>query len=288
MNSKTKKYIFTGETRITCGDVLHRIKAIRDFSDVKVGDLGGWVSKDDNIARTSLGCELVKANLSHEGDCWVYDNACLFREARVSENAKVREHASVAGRAQVSGNAQVSGHSVINNDAQVYNDACICDDASVFNSACVFGNAKILNKACVFNHAKVYGNAVVCNEAQIRSNAIVSDNAKISENARISGGARIYGNTEVRGKAKVFASATIFCNTTISNTSDYLTCGPIGSQNIMLTAYKANNGINIAFGSFIGTLEQFTQEVNTVCKDSELQEAYLLYCDVIKLHFGIK
>lgn len=56
-----KKYEFTGETKEFLGHTLHRIRAVIDFGDVKAGDLGGWIEKEEN--------------LSHEGNAWVCGNA---------------------------------------------------------------------------------------------------------------------------------------------------------------------------------------------------------------------
>lgn len=69
------KYKLTDET-ITVGDrILHRIEALRDFGDVKKGDKGGFIEKEDN--------------LSHEGDCWVFGDAWVSGEARVYGDAWV-------------------------------------------------------------------------------------------------------------------------------------------------------------------------------------------------------
>ena len=38
-----KKYELTNETINYDGRILHRIKAIKDFGNVKKGDLGGWI-----------------------------------------------------------------------------------------------------------------------------------------------------------------------------------------------------------------------------------------------------
>ena len=62
-----KKYELTEETRtLEDGTVLHRIRAVRDFTsvdgmEVKAGDLGGWIEEEDN--------------LSHEGSAWVSGEA---------------------------------------------------------------------------------------------------------------------------------------------------------------------------------------------------------------------
>lgn len=74
-----KKYEFTGETKtIEINDKqieLKRIRAIRDFGDVKAGGVGGWIESEKN--------------LSHDGECWVYDNAEVYGNAKVYGNAWV-------------------------------------------------------------------------------------------------------------------------------------------------------------------------------------------------------
>ena len=60
-----KKFEFTGETKtinlLFRTATLHRIRAVAEFGLVKVGDLGGWIEKEEN--------------LSHEGKAWVYGAA---------------------------------------------------------------------------------------------------------------------------------------------------------------------------------------------------------------------
>ena len=99
-----KKYEFTGETKtinLSSRTVtLHRIKAVVEFGLVKVGELGGWIEKEEN--------------LSHKGDAWVSGDAVVSENAEVSGNAVVSENAVVRGNAVVCGDAVVSG------DAEVF------------------------------------------------------------------------------------------------------------------------------------------------------------------------
>ena len=80
-----KKYEFTGETkRVELWNrtaTLHRIKATVEFGFVKVGELGGWIEKEEN--------------LSHEGKAWVWGNAEVCDDAKVWGNAKVCGDAEV-------------------------------------------------------------------------------------------------------------------------------------------------------------------------------------------------
>ena len=68
-----KKYELT-ESKIYCGITLFRIKALRDLWNVKAGDLGGWVESE--------------LNLSHEGNCWIYNDAIVCNKAFLCNNAK--------------------------------------------------------------------------------------------------------------------------------------------------------------------------------------------------------
>ena len=74
-----KKYEFTGETKeirlLFRTATLHRIRATVAFGIVEVGDLGGWIEKEEN--------------LSHEGKAWVWGNAKVCGDAKVWGNAKV-------------------------------------------------------------------------------------------------------------------------------------------------------------------------------------------------------
>ena len=62
-----KKYELTDETIDVSGTTLHRIKALKDFGNVKKGELGGYVESEHN--------------LSQEGNCWVCGNAKVCGDA---------------------------------------------------------------------------------------------------------------------------------------------------------------------------------------------------------------
>ncbi len=70
-----KKYKLTEETLSRFGKTLYRIEAVRDFGDVKDGEKGGYIQSEDN--------------LSHDGNCWVCDNARVSGNARVCDNAEI-------------------------------------------------------------------------------------------------------------------------------------------------------------------------------------------------------
>ena len=106
-----KKYELTDETICCIGHTLHRIKALKDFFDIKKGDIGGFIEKE--------------GNLSQDDDCWVYDNAKVFDGAKVF------------------GNAIVFGYVTVSDNARVFDDAKVFGKARVFGKADVYGNAEI-------------------------------------------------------------------------------------------------------------------------------------------------
>ena len=97
------KYELTDETIDVSGTTLHRIKALKDFGNVKKGELGGYVESE--------------YNLSQIGNCWVYGNARVCGDAELCGNAKVCGDAEVCGNAKVCGDAELCGN------ARVYGNA---------------------------------------------------------------------------------------------------------------------------------------------------------------------
>ena len=97
------------------GTKLFRIKALVEFGNIKAGELGGYVEKEENI--------------SQDGDAWVSDNAEVF------------------GDATVSGDARISGNATVCNNAWVYGNAEVTGNARISGNLCVAGNARISGNA---------------------------------------------------------------------------------------------------------------------------------------------
>ena len=83
-----RKYIMTDETIEINGHILHRIESLIDFRYVEKGDEGGYIESEEN--------------LSHEGNCWIFD------ESRVYENAKIKDNVIVCGDSDISGECEIA------------------------------------------------------------------------------------------------------------------------------------------------------------------------------------
>jgi len=78
-----------------------RIRALVDIETlgVKVGDIGGFVE--------------TEYNLSHEGNCWISDNARVVGHSRVMRDALVHENAEILGESCITDYALIGGDVVI-------------------------------------------------------------------------------------------------------------------------------------------------------------------------------
>lgn len=71
-----QKYKFTGITKEVYGRTLNQIVCVTAFASIKSGEIGGYIEKE--------------ANLSQDGNAWVYGNACVYGNAKVCGEAILR------------------------------------------------------------------------------------------------------------------------------------------------------------------------------------------------------
>ena len=120
---------------------LYRVKALKDFGYVKKGDIGGYVENPNN--------------LSHEGYCWVYDNAKIYNEARIYGNSEISGCAVIDGNAQIHGNSRILGCAVIDGNAQIHGDCEIWDYAIIRDNALIYGDSVINGNAFIGGYTEI-------------------------------------------------------------------------------------------------------------------------------------
>lgn len=236
-----KKYELTNEMReLPGGTTVYRIKALRNFADVKKGQLGGFVESDYNI--------------SHTGDAWAHHDTMILGRARVVGNAQIYDSAIVKGHARVKGCATISGVSIISESAEVY------------------GNASVKGGAKVCGRARVLGFASVDEQATIKDDAWVHDSAFVSGVAVIGAFTDLGGFTYVRDRAEILCSfggshnllsnAVIRGDAHIVHANDVIVISSLGKRHDRLTAYfNKHGGIEVTTGCFQGPLNEFKKQV---------------------------
>ena len=145
---------------------LYRVKALKCFNDVKKGDIGGYVQGENN--------------LSHDGNCWIYDNAVVRDNARIYNNAIIEDYAAVCHDAKIWGDARILHCAQVYGNAEVCGDAVVCNSANVYHNARVFGNAIIRDNAIVRGDARIFDYVIVCDNAEVRGEVNVCGDAMIS------------------------------------------------------------------------------------------------------------
>lgn len=270
------KYEITANTMQVYGHaddkVVHQIRALKDFGDVKAGDLGGWIESEEN--------------LSQSGNCWVSENAMVYNHAQVRDNAILRGNAIACDRAQVTENAKLFDKTWIADDARIsgqaelHDFAYAKDDAILSDFALACGRASVSGEAQALNHAKIDGTAsiadyaVVKDNACIEGNALVIDQATVSGNASVRGGAKIEEYAVAEGNCCIYGGAIVSDNSRITGDAvikeiafvggetlvggnailagdayihsnrDYVSISEFGQNKMNFTFYKDSNGID--------------------------------------------
>lgn len=223
-----------------------RIKALRYFSNVSMGDLGGLIEKE--------------SNLSHDGNCWVYDHAVVCENAKVYDSAQIRGHAIVSGYAEVYDHAQVYDDATVRDHAHVYAFARICGQVYIYGHAQVRDHAEVAGAARVGGSAEVYGDATVygCAEildyaevygrAEIHGDAKIHGNCSVSDSAKVSGDTQVYGHARVYGEAKIYNCAQVCGHAIVSGEAQvyykmFITCGILNKIPTMEDLLRCSLGV---------------------------------------------
>ena len=147
------KYKLTEDKKNIEGNIVYRIQAVQEFSDVKEGDFGGWIESEDN--------------LSQDGNCWVYGDAVVRGRAKVLDNAKIKDNVMVFDYAQVSDDAVLCDYAQASDNARVYGKAMMFGWSRAYNNAEVFGNSKLKDNVRALLDAWVYGDVEVSGKAYV-------------------------------------------------------------------------------------------------------------------------
>jgi carbonic anhydrase/acetyltransferase-like protein (isoleucine patch superfamily) len=233
-DSQLHDYLLDGEKQKVR---LWQIRALRDFSDVKAGQAGGWVENE--------------ANLSQQGDCWIYDSqSYVFGGSDVTDAARIRGASTLCHQAHVAGNAVVensliSGECFVRDKARVLNGSQVIAvrglTADRDQLLQIYGNA-VVSASRVVHQAQIYGDAVVSNafiehRAEVFGHAVLEGNednnvwicdcARVFDNARIVAGAgedqiptiryssQVYGNAVIEGDCVLKHHVRIFDDATL-------------------------------------------------------------------------
>lgn len=187
------------------GHVLHRIQADRNIpcQDVKIGDLGGWVEKPDNLQddawvtgylyEDAIACGTARVDGMVFGNAFVQRNARIDKFAKVYGNANIGGDAVITDHSVVCGNAKVSDHAVVMGYAVVSGNAIVCSGAKIHDFVHVSGHTYIAGYVSLRDKVVVEGDVTIGNHVIIKDRVIVKGHGYIVNYTRISGDLVING-----------------------------------------------------------------------------------------------
>lgn len=191
-----KKYILTDNVKRVDGKFFRQIKAVRNFSNISKGELGGYIQNEDN--------------LSHDGTCWVHEGGFVAEHARVIEDAQVYKgmvfnSATISDRAkigrilggnefpQIYGNAFVTGKAVVRDYATIGGFAVLKDCAQVSDfvriddEAVMEGDTHAFHYACLFDCAHMKDNSFVCGHCKIGGDVTLTEYCHVVDDSALVG-----------------------------------------------------------------------------------------------------
>jgi len=173
-----KKYeILKGQSITIYGRTLYRIRALRDFGNVKKGDIGGYVQNE--------------YNLSHDGECWVYNDAMALDNSRVLNNARMYNNSRMYGHSEMFDNTEMHDNSKMFNDSKMFDNSEMYDNSEMHDSAemhdysKMFDNSKMLDYSRMYDNSEMYDNAKIFNFSKASGNVKLIGNAKLYANAHV-------------------------------------------------------------------------------------------------------
>lgn len=189
------KYKLTNRFQPKRGKKLFQIVALRSFSDVRCGDVGGFIEHEEN--------------LSQNGECWVYPGAIACEFSRISENAILKNHSITTGYSRVFGNAQILGNAIIRGNAFVYDDSIITGWSVVGGESSVFGYSNVDCKSSKHKKRQLH----ISDQSMI-INATIRGCPNIKDHAIVFG--NIFGHSKIFGESYI-DSYSVVRNATVEN-----------------------------------------------------------------------
>ena len=141
-----RKFELTNITMEFKGRTLYRIRALKDFSDIEAGDLGGWVSSEDN--------------LSQEGDCWIYNEAKCMDNARMCDNSTMHDYSKMYDYSIMRGNSEMYGHSEMFGYSEMYNYSIMHDNTIMYDYSEMHDHSRMYGDSILKDEEKLYGELI--------------------------------------------------------------------------------------------------------------------------------
>ena len=147
MNNKKYEILMDEKNTIEWkGHTLHRIRALRDFGDIRKGDIGGFVENENN--------------LSHKGNCWIYDdakamdNSIMYDNSRICDKSELHDDSEMYNYTRMYDYSELHNNSIMNDNSEMHDISKMYGNSIMYDDSEMYGDSELNNKA------KLYGKLI--------------------------------------------------------------------------------------------------------------------------------
>ena len=142
MNNKKYEILMDKKNTIEWkGHTLHRIKALRDFGDIRKGDIGGYVENENN--------------LSHKGNCWIYD------DAKVMDDSIMYDYSRICDKSELHDDSRMYNYSKMYDYSELHNNSIMNDDSEMHDNSKMYGNS------IMYDYSEMHGDSELNNQVKL-------------------------------------------------------------------------------------------------------------------------
>ena len=125
------------------GHTLHRIRALRDFGDIRKGDIGGFVENENN--------------LSHKGNCWIYDDAKAMDDSIMYDNSRICDKSELHDDSRMYNYTRMYDYSELHNNSIMNDDSEMHDISKMYGNSIMYDYSEMYGDSELNNQVKLYG-----------------------------------------------------------------------------------------------------------------------------------
>ena len=168
---ENKKYEITDITMEFGERTLYRIRALKDFANVKKGDLGGWVSSENN--------------LSQEGNCWIYNEAKCMDNAKMYNNSTMHDYSEMYDYSIMRGDSEMHSYTEMHDYSIMYGYSKMCgnskmyDDSKMFDDSAMYDCSEMYGSSVMFDHSEMYGESEMRDDSVMYGDSMLKDEEKL-------------------------------------------------------------------------------------------------------------
>ena len=249
----SRKYELTNISMEFGIKTLYKIRALKNFSDVKKGDLGGWVSSENN--------------LSQEGNCWIYD------EAKCMDNARMYDDSCMYNYSEMYDSSRMHG------DSKMYDSSEMHDSSTMYGNSIMYGNSMMCGYSKMFDNTEMFDDSAMYEYSVMNGYSIMFGNSELYDDSEMHGRSRMYGDSILKDEEKLYGEliSKVDKFIDISNPKGEMVTGVLKDGEVL---FNVGNLSEINKEEFLDIL----YNGNEIIEESSSRKEYLKIINIIVLY----